>query len=243
MSGSSSRSSFLFRSALLFAVALITICGVFLYGLYERYVTQRRDRELRMFATIGTIANYSDVMGEIPKAVYFDESGSAIRSWRLEILRYSPMSLAVPNENVLWSDNANAAITLKPIWMYCFHSPRDKKSCDTNIVAITGNGTAFQPGNERHLRSLPRDSIVLIEVDKSGIPWAAPGDLDVDKIPVTLRLGSGGGGVHVAFADHVIWCLRSDVPLSSLGMFFRIKDAERFDREAVLGEYILYRHE
>ena len=111
---------------------------------------------------------------------------------------------------------------------------------DTNVVAITGPGTAFEEGRVVKRKEIAPDTILAIEIARSGVRWAEPGDLDIEHIPESITDGVEGRGVHVIFADGAVWFLRADVPLDELKKFFTIEGAKRYHREQALRPYALW---
>jgi hypothetical protein len=71
-----------------------------------------------------------------------------------------------------------------------------KGSPDTSFVAVIGPETAW-PGTERRSRSDLRDgdnqTILVVEMASSGIPWMKPEDLDFDRMSFAVNDSSGRG--------------------------------------------------
>src|SRR5262249_42651950 len=109
---------------------------------------------------------------------------------------------------------------------------------ETNIVAITGPGTAFDEDHPTRLKDIPPSTILCIEIAHSGIHWMAPGDLRLGKLPQSLSRGLDGRGLHVGCADGSVWFVTADVPLSEVEKLCTIEGAKKYDREKVLG----YKH-
>jgi hypothetical protein len=98
------------------------------------------------------------------------------------------------------------------------------------------------------LNDVPSATVLAVETRSSGIPWPAPGDFDIRTMPRTVcaRDGRGisssnAGGFHVVFADGQVWLLSEKVPFETLFKFFTIADAEKHDRERLLGSFALHR--
>ena len=90
------------------------------------------------------------------------------------------------------------------------------------------------------MANLPPATVVLIAVVDSQIHWMEPGaDVPVDDVPSLIGMGVYGRGVHVEFADGVIWQLRRDVPVGMLTTFFTVDGTSSSDRDAVLRPYLI----
>ncbi len=231
--------------------ASATVCCVAIHALREHELRKTRGHGLRV--VVMSLANYQDVFGRVPRAIICDESGKPLYSWRMALLPFSPVAPTGPEDRQAlyagddyhldrsWDDVSNVNVTNRPIWLYCFAGSKAGHRIETNVFVVTGPGTAFEHGMAHRLAELPPDTIILIEVARSGIPWAAPGDLDIRNVPASITRGLDGKGVHVVFADQSVWYLRKDVPLDVLRTFFTIEGARRFDRERLLGPYAQYR--
>lgn len=137
---------------------------------------------------------------------------------------------------------------------YAFDAPRPEghrqSFPETKLLAITGPGTAFGDGTGRPMavKDAPPATILTGETGTSGIPWPAPGDFDIRTMPRTVcaRDGKGtssrnAGGFHVSFADGQVWLLSDKVPFETLSKFFTTADAEKHNREQLLGPFVLHR--
>jgi hypothetical protein len=136
---------------------------------------------------------------------------------------------------------------------YAFDAPRPKghrqSFPETKLLAITGPGTAFGDGTGRPMavKDAPPATILAVETGSSGILWPAPGDFDIRTMPRTVCAGDGkgissryAGGFHVIFADGYVWLPSDKVPFETLRKFFTVADAEKHDREQLLGPFALH---
>ncbi len=180
--------------------------------------------------------NYNDVYGMLPPAAIRDAQGRLTSSWRLRIMPF--VESGNWTYSGTWSDPHGRVWPLVRLYAYCFGEGEGPLgNSETNVVAITGPGTAFDGDRTYPVGDLARGTILAIEIKDSGFSWAEPGDLDVREIPETITSGIDGDGVHVLFADGAVWFLRKDVPLDDLKKFFAVEGARRFDREQLLGPY------
>ena len=127
---------------------------------------------------------------------------------------------------------------------YCFFG-----NADTNVMAVVGDGTAFDANKERPaIRDLPKDLILIVEVKNTCVHWMEPGDLAVTEIGNALSrngngisLGTSDDGYHVGFVDGEVWLLSYRMPPGVLLKFCTPESAERYDRDNVLAEYCVAR--
>ena len=189
------------------------------------------------------LANYCDAYKRLPPAVVTDAGGAPLASWRLAVLPVAHQwdwdAMYKVDLNLTWNSPPNASVTRRALSFYCFGrraSEARDASLDTSVFAVTGKGSAFwQPPN--HLDDLPHDTVVLIEASETGIPWAAPGDLDVTQLEDLGTFHGNETDFHIAFADGSVWCLRADVPVETIRKFFLVATAREFDRDQEVGPY------
>jgi hypothetical protein len=188
------------------------------------------------------IHNFHETYDRLPPAVRTDKAGRTLSSWRFQILAFLEAIMMEVHYDDRWDDPANRWLSSRPHHAYCWWSGKEVPDpLHTNVVAITGPGTAFDGDRVVRLRDLDSDTILAIEIANSGIHWMEPGDLPIDQVPESITLGVEGYGVHVLFADGAVWMLRPEVPLEDLRKFFTIEGATQYDRDEVLGPYALRR--
>jgi hypothetical protein len=197
------------------------------------------------FRQVSSCLSYFDsAYHRLPAAVRRDEDGRPLSSWRFQLEPFIEGIMIDVDYKERWDAPIQRWLATEPHWLFCWqtdlHSP---ERLQTNILAITGHGTAFDGDRPVRLGELPRDTILLIATANSGTHWMEPGDLDIDHVPESITQGLYGRGVLVLFADMAIWQLRRDVPLDELKKFFTIEGAKQHDRYQVLGPYAVYRFE
>lgn len=235
------------RTLLILIALLGTISG--LLGLQIRQQSLRRQRQPRrsgMYVAWVTLHGHCDAYKCLPAATLVDADGSPLSSWRLAALPFSPAgfsdwdAMRELDPSLPWDDPVNEVVTDEVMYFYCFaHDSKDATngSRDTNVLAVTGPGTGFSMGGQNTLKNLPPNTVVLVEAFGTGIPWAAPGDLDVTELEGANTLLGGERDFHIAFADGSIWYMRADVPVENLRKFFLVESAREFDRDSELGPY------
>lgn len=184
--------------------------------------------------------SYNECRGNVCPSVFKSQDGQALSSWRFQSsLRVE--SLYFYDRDAAWDDPKNWDWANAHAYTYQFAK---KGGLNTDIVAITGKGTAFD--GPRKLSALPADAILLVETQKSNYHWMEPGDFDIDTMPQTINAPDGtgisghlNGAFCVAFADGDVWVMRADTPFDRLKLFFRIYDAQKHDRNVELGNFKL----
>jgi hypothetical protein len=185
----------------------------------------------------GGLKWFDDSYG-LPPPVRRDEAGRPLSSWRFQITPYLEGMMIDIDYNERWDAPIHRWLARRPHACFCYGQGSDPvKQLHTNLVTITGHGTAFEEDRTVRLADLAGDTILLIEMADSGIHWMEPGDLDVEDVPESITRGVDAVGVLVVFADGAVWLLRPDVPLSELKKFFTIESAKRYDRDEVLRPY------
>lgn len=157
--------------------------------------------------------NYHDYYGCLPPAFVSDETGRPMHSWRVLILPFleADSVYALYDLGQPWDSPHN----LKTIDQMpeVFASPTEGHSTRfTNVVLITGEGTAF-PGS----RSTSFDewidgrenTILVTEIANSTIPWTQPLDLACDSLVHDSKSSPSISAVHwrrplVVFADSIL---------------------------------------
>jgi len=196
-----------------------------------------RQRMTNMRVVWGSLRWFDDLYG-LPPPVHRDEAGRPLSSWRFQVVPFLEGIMIDVDYSERWDAPIHRWLATRPHGCFCFGQGADPSTqLDTNLMAITGRGTAFEEDRAVRLADLDRDTILLIEVANSGIHWMEPGDVDVEAVPESITQGVDGIGVLVVFADGAVWLVRPDVPLSELKKFFTIEGAKRYDRDQVLGAY------
>jgi hypothetical protein len=199
-----------------------------------------RSERLNHMRQVGmALHNFHDAYKRLPPAVRRDEAGRPLCSWRFQILPFLESMMLGIDFSDQWDDPVNRCLSGHPYWVYCWTAEAPlPRSLHSNIVAVTGPGTAFDGDRETRLADLDKDTILAVEVARSNTHWMEPGDLHIDQIPTSLCHGVDGGGFCVLFADGSAWFINANAPLDDLKKFFTIDDAKQFDREKILRPYL-----
>ena len=139
-----------------------------------------------------------------------------------------------------WNSAVNDILTSQPVWAYCFSY--GSNPLHTNVVLITGPGTAFDGEHTYSLKDIDHDQILAIELADTGVPWAAPGDISIEDVSPKILQGLDGDGVHVLFADAEVAFVPCDASFEDLKKFFTVQGAKANDREKFIGTLFEMRH-
>jgi prepilin-type processing-associated H-X9-DG protein len=172
--------------------------------------------------------NYHDTYGTLPPAVIADENGRPMHSWRVAIL---PSMEQTPlhdmyDFDVPWDDPNNELLMGMPIMAY--QCPSDPPSSgasslsDTNYVMVVGKGTLGGEPNEAvrfsDITDGTSNTILVIEVGGSGIPWMEPRDVTVEEAVTFITNPSASqftqvhsGGINVLLADGSVRFISSTI--------------------------------
>jgi hypothetical protein len=120
---------------------------------------------------------------------------------------------------------------------------------NTNVMAVIGEGTAFDPNRKRlSIHDFPNDLILIVEVNNTGVHWMQPGDLSVTELGIALStsgngiaLGTSDDGFCVGFVDGEVWLLSHRTPPDILLRFCSLEFAVRYERESELAAYCVAR--
>lgn len=234
-------------------VVVVSIAFALVHHLLQTRTNRSRLRTGLTFETVGLmLQNYSDTFGSLPPPIARDASGKPLHSWRLTVLPLDENPAFLTDTAGLvdwpigepWNAPDNAWCRARNT-AYSYDGPANAEASSTNIVAITGPGTAFGDGNgvaPKSIAELPYDAILCVEARATNIHWMEPRDFDIRKLPNTINGAAGissryQAGFHVLFADGHVWFVSHSVPFESLAKFFSVDHAEKHDRQQVLGPY------
>lgn len=225
---------------LLLVIAFGVFVALLLPAVRAARTAARRLERARRLRQVGlALHNFCDTYQRLPLAVHRDKQGRPLSSWRFQVSVYLEGWMRDIALDKRWDDPENEWLTGEPMYGYCLQDLHDSlpspDRLHTNVVAITGPGTAFDGERECRLGDVDSDTVLAIEIAESGTHWAAPGDLSIDEVDASILDGLDGYGVLVLFADLEVWLVPPDVPLGDLKKFFTIEGAKRYDREHVLG--------
>jgi len=193
--------------------------------------------------------NYHYVHGQFPPAYLADETGKPIHSWRVLILPFveqqSLYDLYDFSEPWDGPNNSKLADRMPPSFWSRSEPP---STTYTNVVLITGPGTAFPGAEPTRLSDITdgtQNTMLATETADSTIPWLAPRDIEViDDIVPLGHTGDperpGISAVHwrhpiVVFADSISgYRVSHQIPPEALRAMTTIAGGEPITRDDLI---------
>jgi prepilin-type processing-associated H-X9-DG protein len=189
-----------------------------------KYWCQNNLREIGI-----ALQTYQQIHGSFPQAYVADSNGKPLYSWRVLILPYLDRSdiNAAFQKDQAWDAPANAKCSQCRLSVYLCAAD-NRMSPLTDYLAVVGPNTAWPGTTGRKLSEIkdPSKTILVVEVDNSGIRWAEPCDLQIDQMAAGINSHSGQGissvhprGANVLFADgHVEFLSENSDPKAVAAM-------------------------
>jgi hypothetical protein len=226
---------------LLVAMALVSaVLAVFVPIIRWRTRQMHARNNLRNIV-IG-LHNYHDVFGTFPPAYVNDASGRPAHSWRVVIHPFVdddrlklPYDFAEP-----WDGPKNKLLAQRTPAAYKLWHDGSTADGMTNYVAIVGPDAAWageRPINLAHITDGTSNTILVVEISNSNIPWSSPQDLPSEELEAWLdpknqpHLGLDIAGGFVAFADGSVHYLPRDMAIEKLRKLITPAGNERVSLE------------
>jgi prepilin-type processing-associated H-X9-DG protein len=183
------------------------------------------------------LQSYHASHGCFPPAYLADKNGKPMHSWRTLILPYMDCAglYQLYDFTEPWDGPKNRKLlAFRPACYACPRDPPANTSRDqqTNYFAVVGPNSAWagdRPRKAGDFLGKDSDTIMVVEVAKSGVGWSEPRDCSCDSLRApseasgALDLSSNHGSrtdffytynrnpeVNVAFADGHVFCLQYD---------------------------------
>jgi Protein of unknown function (DUF1559) len=215
---------------LVLAVCLVIgSCWLFLPGVGGPREASRRTQcknNLKQIAL--SLHNYHDTYGCFPPAYIADKDGRPMHSWRtllLPFMEFKPIYKEYRFDEP-WNGLHNRE--LAALKLNLFQCPEvEHSNSETNYLVVVGPKTIF-PGSQcvriSEITGGAPQTILIVEVDNSGIQWSEPRDLSYDEAVRGINPKSGTGisshhkqgGAQCAFADGAVRFLTNDFPPNDL---------------------------
>lgn len=161
------------------------------------------------------LLNYHRDYGRFPPAFVADARGKPLYSWRMLILPYleeQHLAKSIRRDEA-WDGPNNVKLAQTDLEVFSCPENRDSTKpppTTTAFLAVVGPHTAWAGAKPRKLSDFkdPSKTILIVEVDNSGINWAEPRDLYIGQMPPEINPAAGQGissvhrgGALVLFAD------------------------------------------
>ena len=217
------------RVALVLALCLVIgACCLLLPRIDSRKAAPRTVCKNNLKQLVLALHNYHDEYGCFPPAYIADKQGRPMHSWRTLILPFVEFKPIYKEYRFDEPWNGPHNRKLSALQLNLFQCPEDKHSnSDTNYLVVVGPKTVF-PGSKcvklSEITGGKTETILIVEVDNSGIEWAEPRDLSEVEAARGVNPKSGigissrhkSGGAQIAFADGSVRFLPSDYPADNL---------------------------
>jgi len=191
------------------------------------------------------LLDYEAVHGQLPPVYTTDGDGKPNQSWRTIILPYLGdvgFDVGHYDDHEAWDAPSNRSVVESH--QLLFICPSDSSlsndSHDTSYVAIVGPGTAWHPGQGVKLSEVkdgPANTILLVEMNNSGIKWAEPRDLELNNLPLGITkqnllhaLSNHAGGFNAVFADGHVEFIPETISWEDFMALLTIAGGETVDR-------------
>ena len=136
--------------------------------------------------------NYEVANGSFPPAYLPDKHGKPMHSWRVLLLPYLEQQDLHDRYRFdePWDGANNRKITDLAIGLYQCPSQPAGNGSDTNYVMIVGPHTISKGAESRKITEITdglANTIMIVEVADSGIPWAEPRDLQFNRLSFKIN--------------------------------------------------------
>ena len=229
------------RVVVLLSVVIAT--GTCLIAIVRHVSRQRtREKQTKLIACAMMLEAYDEVNGHLPSLAVTDATGNLLYSWRVSTLPFSPDSAIKVDYTASWNSPENSEAAHSSPWWLCFNARASGTArFETNVLAVGGEGAAFEVGTNYRMRDLPDDLILLIATQSTGIHWMEPRDLDVSCLAEQLQQKNAGDFISVVFRDQSVWQLKASAMREAILPFCTIQGARQSNREKELGPYLISR--
>jgi type II secretory pathway pseudopilin PulG len=192
------------------------------------------------------LQNYHSEYGSFPPAYLADEQGRPMHSWRVMILPYLEGEEAQKvAQQYRWDEPWDSPhnLLLTQAYMpgaYGCPMDRDRSEVQTNYVAITGRGTAWDGGNsirEKDVVDGLANSLAIGDLSGLAVHWSEPRDVNMDELIGIMRASeqedgprpSHQGGTNFLLLDASVHFIQRGVPPETLRAMSTIAGGEKFE--------------
>jgi hypothetical protein len=170
-------------------VVLIVFCAVGMNAIDAASRAGHRASCLnRMHQLVLALQNYYATNSRLPPACSVDKNGKPLHSWRVLILPFLEYKYIYKSLNLALPWNAPTNNNVLALQMREFSCPSDPTSqargtLQTNYFAVVGPNTAWDRSKQVPTSGKEAaNTIMLVEVADSGVAWAEPRDVSLEKL-------------------------------------------------------------
>jgi type II secretory pathway pseudopilin PulG len=172
--------------------------------------------------------NYHDVNGTFPPAYIADKDGKPMTSWRVLILPYiEQQGLASQYDYTKpWDspENMQVAQNIPQVYRSPLEETNPQNRLHTSYLFFAGKGSAFEtsPVSMNSITDGTSNTLVLAEINNSGVIWTQPTDLDTAQLDFMIHSTKEGRpgqlntnsprGLNVGLMDGSVRVLPKDTP-------------------------------
>ena len=183
---------------------------------------------------------YEEDHGTLPPAFVADENGEPMHSWRVLLLPYLGLQGLYDEYRFdePWDSEHNKKLVTRMPTAYSCPSDSGFEFGETNYAVITGKGMLFDGASKPSTRSVAdgaANTVLLVEVSESQIPWTCPQDVSAARISWNINRDPKGigshhpAGSHVAMADGKVYRYAEILPAEQLRAMATVAGGERVD--------------
>ena len=214
---------FTLRDLLVATAVIALLLGLIVPAVRYSRELSKRDQCADNMRQVGlAMHNYQDAWGTFPSAYTVGKEGCPLNSWRL--LPIGPLTRNLTDlkweRDEPWDSPGNLMLGSQHIDTYQCPSDlsadkdRAKRTNETNYTLIVGPGMFAEgssPTRPDDIKDGASNTIMVVEAVGLKIPWAAPRDLEADKVtfeinsPKTPGISSNHpGGANCLFVDRAV---------------------------------------
>jgi hypothetical protein len=238
------------RIAALIAIPIVVLLGLAFIGAGRAREAARQTSCRGMLGKLQlAMSLYHEVHGSYPPAYIADANGKPMHSWRVLILPFldAGAEYARYRFDEPWNSPNNRKIADLGLHRHfvCPSRPGGAEALTTDYVVVVGKETAF-PGaavtKPADIRDGLRDTILMTEMNNSGIHWMEPRDLDVSTMSFEVNACGAPSvssphpaGPAVVFGDRITsYRLQKTLKPSTLKGLLTIAGGEPLEKDKLL---------
>ena len=158
------------------------------------------------------ILNYEATHGTLPPAYSVDQNGKPLHSWRVLVLPYLEEQDIYEQFDLTEPWNSPHNLSISEAYMPdCFCCPESATATtETSYLGVAGPNAVFAspPRRISNISDGTSKTIMVVEVENSGVHWTAPKDWDANSTSFLVNGGANeigsshaNGGAHIGLVD------------------------------------------